>query len=851
MKINPLSQLYNDIMKIIDSSIIKYKSLADKYETVESKKQSDAYITACRAEDTFSTYYRYNEEIISEVMTITDPDEISYYQLNRDKIPFKYRDLMLIKQRAYTISHYEEMNNYYRELNGLPNIEDKDFIYVPNEYLSVLGLAYSVPVHTLSNSQISILKSYGFIDLIIEDFPNKTYLKYLGSNKIDIVTSRTSRNFALIRIPYDISESLWNAFSLVYEQCREYFMTCIYITEYRNIIDYYDNFIALCIMIMTIQQVIARTLKSVSERDFFDEYCVRTLFSVYGVPYNENMDSSTRRQIAQSLNVLVQNKGTNKVIYDIASILGYDRLKIFKYYLVKKQLFDDKGFPIQVKGRDGKPSYKSMYDVYFQRVAIDDVDVYRSISDPARKTDYHQIVDTDPYWVEDDTLMEELYKSEYNYVESKYMGVSISYRLTRILFENIYLLRMIFDKKNELPEVTIDIPKISSYATITLFDAVVLLCAITCKQNHLKGEILTKPSQILHVMGFNFERDFDAIKEDIKKNKYLDDSLCDFFEDNTTYTATKLNALYTNFMDLYNVLTEKMSKTDDIKVYQAYKQLYDTIYYSNESQKMFNIGSEAEPKYATTFMEYMRFELPEIYEFINDTPYEQLHVYANHVVSKIMGIIPDLKYLGFYSDASSTMEMMLLELVRFFKSYTTDMIGMNTLLIFDLKPESIIRLIDHIDTLHVNISSEEKTGVSLIDDLHAISIIHSSENINIYDKMKSLSSILYLNDPVKLFDTVKCLNNTVWAKDKNEYVDVLSYIFDNILTEDNMKFYDIIRVIIRTYARSDINFSDVVYKVTSYLLMSHLLLTDDLYSYKAIGCDNDLKLYDSCKITFN
>ena len=64
MLINPLKQLYNDFLSILNTIVIKYKSIADEYETVEMKKSSDAYINAYRKEDTFNTYYRYGKETL-------------------------------------------------------------------------------------------------------------------------------------------------------------------------------------------------------------------------------------------------------------------------------------------------------------------------------------------------------------------------------------------------------------------------------------------------------------------------------------------------------------------------------------------------------------------------------------------------------------------------------------------------------------------------------------------------------------------------------------------------------------------------------------------------------------------
>lgn len=844
MQINPLKQLYTDLMKIVSSSEVKYKVLADKYETIETKKSADAFIKASRGEDSFDTYYRYDMNLIAEVCNTTDEDVIESYHYDRKLIPYEYRDLLLRKTRAKIISEYVETNNYYRCLLGLPDIEESeaDFIYVADEYLSTLGLDTTVPIHELTDMQLSILYSVGEIDKLKEKYPKKKYLRYLGANKIDLITARTAKNFSLLSIPYNISESLWNTFSLIYEQSREYFCTCVYITEYRQIFDFYDNFIALCIMVMAIQQVFARTIKSTIDREFFDDYSVKLLFDVYGVPYNQNMASDIRKQIVQSLNTLVLNKGTNKVLFDIASILGYDRLQIYKYYIMRSQRYDKDGVPVEIYKKDeitgeNVLDYKAMYDVYFQKVLIDDNDAYKAIMDERNRVPYHEVVEDDPYWLDDASLQEELYQSEYNYVESKYMGVSISYRMTRILFENIYLLRMILDKKDEIPYITIDIPKVSTYNSVPLFDAIVYLCALTCKQNHLKGEILTKPSMILHVMGFDFNNDFNAIREEILNDPNIDDSLASLIEDTSCLTAEKLNNVYKNLLSFYDILVEKMSTTQNIDAYHSYMKLYKTIFYSKENQTMFNIGTAENPVYASTFMEYIQHTNPDVYEFIESLDEDTLYVYANHIASKVLSVIPDLKYLGFFADSSSTMEAMLVELIRFFKSYTTDMIGMDIVFIFDLKPETMIRLIEHV-TIHKTIQPEDKLLLSYSDSLNFTSTVRYSSDLMMRDKVHNITSWVNMWDNLYFLDKLR-IYSSLDVSSELSYMDTIHNLYDAIYLESSLLYSEMAKIYSNHYIDSKLSFEDFCKILIKESVSTGMNLFGVIYIHNSIDLKDD------------
>lgn len=862
-EVNLLTQLYNDFITVLQQTAIKYNILAEKYETVETKRDADAYVNACLMKDKFETYLKYDRDIIADLLGLDMTFQyniVEEYHNDNSLIPFNLRDEFLKRQRNKIISQYIEKNNYYRMLNGQPDIEDHmgNFVFVERDIADQYGIDSDTPIHLLSENKISLLQTLGYIDKLIERYPDKKYLRFLGNRKIDIVTARTAKNFAVLRIPYDVSATMWDRFAYTYEQCREYFMTCIYITEYRNTIDYYDNFIALCIMVMTIQQVIARVIKDTIERNFFDDYCVRTLFSVYGIPYYTYMDSGIKRQIVQDLNILVLTKGTNKVLYDIASILGYDRLKIYKYYLMKVQKFDINGVPVvyytgEVDPQTGEKilDYEKMYNVYFQKVELKDRDTYKSLLDVTNHRTYEEVTSGDPFWLEDDSLFTEVYKSEYNFVETKYLGVSISYRLSKILFENVYLLKMIFEKKDEIPGIRLSLPKVSPFAEVSLFDAIVALCAMTCKQNNLKGEILTRPSAIMHVIGFNFEKDFETIKKDIEANPYLDNSLTQFFKDSSTYTIDGVNNLYKNIVGLYETIVDKMSTTQNIEVYDAYRKLYETLYYTDENQKMFWIGSDYEgnPIYAKTFMEYLQVMNPDLYDLIDKTDRDHFYEYVNHICQKIMAIIPDLKYLGVMSGRSETMEKMLVDLICFFKSYTTDMLGLNILYIFDMKPELLLRLIDEVH-IHKTIQPQDELLLSHADHLTFTSRVQYDEYLHLWDKIQNIFACIRIFDNIHFNDSMHFIHNNLYVNDTTlRLYDIINHILEQIVTEDRFALQDVARWYVELVPKDTITFWDYITSIIETVIMNSSFTAFDAVSMMYIQeqLKDKAMIYDMCR----
>ena len=864
MQINPLNQLYKDFLTILDEAVIKFSSKADSQDTIDIRRDADRYITAYMGEDTFETYYKYDIPVIMEVMGLKNESEAEYYRENRKAIPYSKQNMLLIKQRNYIVDNYVEKNNYYRMLNGLPdyNSSPLDYIYVDENVCNMYNIPIDVPLHELDASYISLLSSSGYLDDVIKNNPTKLYLKYIGSNKIDIASARKANAFALIRVPSNISETLLSSFTLIYEQCREYFMTCIYIPEYRQTINYYDNFIGLCIMIMTIQQVLARVIKNTMDRDFFDPYCCKLLFNAYGVPYNSSLDSNTRLRLVQNLNLLVQNKGTSKVVYDIGSILGYSKIELYKYYLMKVRQFDSRGVPMTYYKDIEKttPDYEKMYDVYFQKVYIDDQDFYSALTDNNNKVSYAEIVEEDPYWIDDEALMKELYESEYNYVESKYMGVSISYRLSQILLKNIYLLRLLIDKKNDMASVTVDLSKMSSNGLVSVFDAVVALCAMTCKQNGLAGEVVTKFTHVLHVMGFSFEKDFTTIRNEILNNPYLDDSLITYFKNQSTYTADRLNELYDSFLSLYDVLLEKMSTTQDINEYQAYRTFYQSIFYTKENRKVFNVGTEENPIYAETYLEYLKLSNGEIYDVIENTNKDDLYTYIEYITAKLTEVVPKLIQSGSSSGSSNTLEEAFMELIRFFKSYTTDIINMNSIYIFDLKPNTMIRLIEWAH-LHKDLSMKDEYYLSYSDKLsYEVKMMYMNTLLYV-DKIYNILINIAIETGFTLSDkvnsvTIKSVLNEVSMVNKKIYalIDKMNFVHNDMSIGDYFKLVAKFIVFVGFKLKDSNFYEDKVHHIEANINLNDSLnrITDRIIStHNNMTIDDFIKFIENIEISSN
>lgn len=284
------------------------------------------------------------------------------------------------------------------------------------------------------------------------------------------------------------------------------------------------------------------------------------------------------------------------------------------------------------------------------------------------------------------------------------------YNLTQMMFETVYFINMLVDKKNEIHKpklnfyVTIKLPRITTNP-VSLFDAVILLCALVCKKNHFAGNIINSGTKILTVMGFDFEENFKLIIDNIKKNdKVYDQQTLKYFEKMNVHSKDDINKLYTNMVNLAEFCVEKMNSTDDYKVYQAYKGLYDAMMVKNYTTKVL---SKSNGEVASTYLDYLDDQNPFLADFVNACSVEQTGIYIDHILGTINEIIPDLEYLSTINGTDNIIVTAMVKLIEFFKSYTVDLRNINILYVLDSRRYNMIRMVSDV-ALNVSIDYRQR-----------------------------------------------------------------------------------------------------------------------------------------------
>lgn len=709
-----LDTLFKDLQTIMKSVVIKFEKYAKENETVDSLRESDRYISARNAEDTFHTYQTFDVPAITNA-GVLDPVLAKTYAKDKYLIPDGLRETVVEEQRKLIINSYEEKNNYYRTLQGLPDNEDDKFIFLDKSVYEEFKLDPKLAIHQLDDEAILKIEKRGILDGIKSLYPNKKYLNFLGTNRVDLVRARTAKNFAILALPRGISESFYDEFSNTYEQCREYFMSVIHIKDFSKRYDLYDNFIGLMIMVMTIQRVMTNTFKYGIDRDFYDLGSIQMMFESYNVPFIPELPMDYQRMLVRNLNSLLHYKSTDKVLYDICSILGFERIQIFKYFLIKEHKLDDQEHPIfaykEVDNGDGTKSlvedHKKMYDLYFQTVELRERNIALALADSTNRLDYDQVVTEDPFWWgEDSDLQELLYTSEYNYVETKFLNMNIMYKLTEMLFEVMYVFRILLDKKDEIGEVTIQLPKLFENRNIPIFNVVIFLCALIARKNKMVGNIISTPSKTLSILGFNFEADFTLIKNEIQKNPNLDKRMLNWIMDLKINEPGDINKLYTNIKQLNDFIVQRLGDTQNIDEYRAYKKLYEALMITQDTQELFKMSNG---EVAETFIEYLHDVDPALAAFVETAEEDKLTEYIDHILYKINGLITDLQYLYIVNDSNNVLLNAVIILIRFFKSYTTDLSSFNILYLMNSRYYNMIKMIHEVKSMEKTLGLNDNT----------------------------------------------------------------------------------------------------------------------------------------------
>lgn len=762
--------------KSVPDIVIKYTSEGKKYDTVEVKRASDIYIAARLENDSFLTYPSFSRSVL-QAAGLTE-EEIERAGINKNNIPIEKRDKVVEFARKEVIETYEEQNDYYRTLSGLPTLDDMEEYWFDDFSIYEKYNIEPQPIHTISPDMLIVLETAGYLQPFIDKYPNKKYLQHLGLKRIDVVTARMADNFQLLYFPrFDDSDSFYRDFINYYEMCREYFLTIVYNSFYTDRYEYYDNYIAFTLLTMVINHMVSGVFKVFVSRDFYDAETTRTFLEAYGIPYDKNFSLLELKLLAKNLNILLQHKSSDKVLLDVMGLLGHTDYDLMKYYLIKQQKFDNDGSPYFVYkteiNEDGNEvqvlDKEKMYDFYFSRVKVGTHDVQSALDDESNIMRYDLVTESDAYWVEDKELREKLLNSQFNYIDTKYMDVNVIYQMHKIMFECTYLSRLILDKK-ETKEIEVSLLKLSM-DDIPLFDVITFLICLMCKYYGIEPDFMDTASKKLYILGFNFLADFDTIKKDIQARPDIyDQRILKYINDATFTTPEDINKMYQMVKNLEVFITTAINNTEDIEAYRAYDKLYRTLLWMQSDDRNYRDENGNLPNQYT---DYLKVHNVELYDKLMSYSRDDCSQMVNYITTKIMNLFSNAKYFKYLKILDISAIEALMKLLRFFKSYTVEMRDANIIILLDSRYYNTIFARTQMK-MNATITIPE---VDFIDD--------------ILDLIKSLKTNIRISDHPRLVHAMKlCIRYLMKSSVDMVSRDTIDKLNIDMLIARRMNVYD-------------------------------------------------------------
>lgn len=687
-----LSRFYKFLIESVPYMVVKMPAQAKLYETVESKRAGDIYISAMMGTDSIYSYQEFDESLMYEAGY--NALEIKAYKgsgsdplsLGNDS---RRKTLLELTRKKY-IEEYEETNDYYRMLNGLPGYNEMEEIWFDDfEIYDRYGIE-ACPVHEISPTILTAMESRGELEPLKKSHPNAKYLNHLGRRRIDYVTARQNDAFALLYFPnFADNYSFYRDFVSYYESCREYFLTVIYNQYFMAKYDHYDGYIGFMILTMTINKLIIGNYKAFIERDFYDSLSTATFLNAYGIYYDDRLTLSQTKLIAKNLNILLMNKSTDVALLDVLDLLGFHDYTLMKYYLIKSHRVNSNGevqFPTKtITKEDGTTETvldtDSMYEFKFVKVPVGTNNLQESLDDMENILNYQSVVQEDPYWIEDDAMLDKLKNMKFNYINTKYMDLTVIYRMYAIMFEITYFTRLVLDRKSETQNILVNMAKIS-LSDIPIFDVMILLICLTCKFYKFKPVILQSPDKILKILGFNFDADLEAIRKDIENNpKIYDQELLRYIDTSILTNSSDINRMYKNIKSLDRKLIALMNTASDLVSYRAYRKLYDTLMYIRLNPDLYALDDGTVPE---TYTDYLEEHNPELYKLLSKIEGEDAcSEMINYITSRLTTIFTNTKYLKYVQTVDTSLLDSITKILEFFKSYTVQFRGSRVALLFD------------------------------------------------------------------------------------------------------------------------------------------------------------------------
>lgn len=787
-------------------TVLKDQNAADNAETsLEIKRAGDLYIKCIDNNlirfETFKYTYKFFK--MTEGRNGISPAYFKVYSENNHLIPEDKRAHLTELMRQTYMDIYVERNEYYRKLNGLPPMDSKGiYIYstfieeryfqskyqeyirdLPEEVLTdaykdklakkaraataskfigreLVNLPESLvintdnPIHLMSDEEIDNLYSLGVIDELMKIYPKANYLKHLGHRKISIYDARTAPRFGILYIPKCSVSTLYNDYKTKLEKNRIYTLKTIYSDAEALMSDYYDNFIALFIVLQTMVDMIISVPEYITKRDVFDIRTVQYFLEGFGVEFYREIPLIYQIRMVKNLNKLIKFKSTTKNIIDICSLFGFDDIQIFKYYILRNRkknpdgsfVFKDKIITDDYGNRTKVEDIQEEYELKFLQCPIEK-EYDEVIRDKSNYLDYDRVTKSDIYWdggEDHEYIKSQIIEEEFNVLRSKYLSIGTLQSMCKISTQLCYFYNILFDNVRLEENLKLAVPYISGSRTFRLTDIMCFLFSISHEYFGTKDNILKKREQIMYINGFNFKADLPKLAEYIKSKGFTAEQLgIDSFTipDTSILSYNQLLDLYTKNLKVRDHLINQIYNADNKEIYDLYNKIYEALMICEYTDEFFTLPDGT---IADTYYDYLisrdsaLAQAIKTIRAVNDpnSRNQLIGEYISEVIYALEEFITGDEYRYLWNNiptvSSDAIKKYISKVIDFFKSYKVDILNINTIYVFGDKYDNLARAIDNVE-LVINLAKPDY--VNITDNVAITSLLTQKDSIPYRDKV--------------------------------------------------------------------------------------------------------------------
>lgn len=819
----------SELFSMINGLVWKDKYAANKNEIGVDQKIVDQFMAVNRGLLTFDSIYQFDIDALKACGFVGE--QLERCLENKYYIPESMRDIAtkahcneLLKKDIITgrYVHYEEMNNYYRMLYGLPNIGDTDYIY-NTKYDDI---DKTIPIHELDITDRYTLEERGYIAELIKQYPKKKYLKHIASKMVDPYKARSAERFDILWLNTSETVNMSTAFLDVYDNCRQTVIRTYYRSDFGKTNEMYEGFIAMSILFMAINLMFYKYLETDVTRDFFDVESLRYVYESYGVPFYPQIPISLHKKIVKNINILLSYKGSTRVFYKLFDLFGYGHMDIYEYYMIKIHKTASDGTPIFTRKENGEYEPDADYDIKFGEVKLYE-DPPLELSNPANHLSYTEMTSSDPYWVSDSNLMDKLMQEKFNFRETKYLGIKTVFDLMEIVYESAYFFKIILDNKQLLEKTLIFFGGTNTFYNI--FDITIYIAAVICKKHGYEGLISSQLPIVSKLLGFNFKANMSEIRKDCLANDALknDTALIEMLRTMNVSSLSSINLVLKRIEDLRKFLYDRMWEAKTEKVYTAYRDLCNTLLVSDFVADVFK---KRNGEMAESFSDLLKDISIDLYMrmssdiFDPDEELDSLFILFEKSFSNLEWI----KYSDGI-DLGPLMEQLFL-LLRFFKSAKAELTDYRIVYTIS-KPESnFIKFIGEIvSEEHYILGPDDK--FEWLTDLVKLyeTIVHTEWFTKLKDDYQHLFELTFIDDK---FEEIK--DDLILSITKVKDTQAILYLSDYIT---KAKTWTDLYSVLGLKDCSHLFSEDILYPTILYMLDdSFLVLKVLIYMIEEIDC---------------